>query len=124
MGRLVQHIAPDGTATADSDYRLPPETLCWLYEHLVITRDLDGEFVNLQRQGELALLYEWVKPKALIPMHGEPRHLRVELLRAGPAGHGLAEIEELAVAKPRPHPALGLHDGRRLDAVDGGIDGE
>ena len=28
------------------------------------------------RQGELALLYEWVRPKALIPMHGEPRHLR------------------------------------------------
>ena len=28
------------------------------------------------RQGELALLYDWVKPKALIPMHGEPRHLR------------------------------------------------
>ncbi|WP_082690497.1 pyruvate dehydrogenase (acetyl-transferring) E1 component subunit alpha [Mycobacterium sp. M26] len=55
MGRLVQLIAPDGTATADSDYRLPPETLSWLYEHLVITRDLDGEFVNLQRQGELAL---------------------------------------------------------------------
>ena len=28
------------------------------------------------RQGELAMLYEWVRPKALIPMHGEPRHLR------------------------------------------------
>ena len=28
------------------------------------------------RQGELELLYEWVRPKALIPMHGEPRHLR------------------------------------------------
>ncbi|WP_395685126.1 ribonuclease J [Aestuariivirga sp.] len=28
------------------------------------------------RQEELALLYEWVRPKALIPMHGEPRHLR------------------------------------------------
>lgn len=28
------------------------------------------------RQGELAMLYEWVKPKSLIPMHGEPRHLR------------------------------------------------
>ncbi|WP_328358527.1 pyruvate dehydrogenase (acetyl-transferring) E1 component subunit alpha [Mycobacterium sp. NBC_00419] len=55
MGQLVQFIAPDGTATADSDYRLPPETLAWLYEHLVLTRDLDGEFVNLQRQGELAL---------------------------------------------------------------------
>ena len=55
MGRLVQHIAPDGTATADSDYRLPPETHAWLYENLIVTRDLDGEFVNLQRQGELAL---------------------------------------------------------------------
>jgi ribonuclease J len=28
------------------------------------------------RQGELAMLYEWVKPRSLIPMHGEPRHLR------------------------------------------------
>jgi ribonuclease J len=28
------------------------------------------------RQGELAMLYEWVRPRALIPMHGEPRHLR------------------------------------------------
>jgi ribonuclease J len=28
------------------------------------------------RQGELAMLYEWVKPRGLIPMHGEPRHLR------------------------------------------------
>ena len=55
MGQLVQYVAPDGTATADSDYRLPPETLAWLYENLVVTRDLDGEFVNLQRQGELAL---------------------------------------------------------------------
>lgn len=55
MGQLVQLIAPDGTATAESDYRLPPESLNWLYEHLVLTRDLDAEFVNLQRQGELAL---------------------------------------------------------------------
>jgi len=53
----VQLIAPDGTATSDDAYRrdLPPETLAWLYENLVVTRDLDGEFVNLQRQGELAL---------------------------------------------------------------------
>ena len=42
MGRLVQHIAPDGTANADSDYRLPPETLAWLYENLIVTRDLDA----------------------------------------------------------------------------------
>ena len=34
---------------------LPPETLGWLYEMMVVTRELDTEFINLQRQGELAL---------------------------------------------------------------------
>ena len=38
------------------------------------------------RQGELALLYEWVKPKALIPMHGEPRHLRAHRIFAQSQG--------------------------------------
>ncbi|ODQ94288.1 pyruvate dehydrogenase (acetyl-transferring) E1 component subunit alpha [Mycolicibacterium holsaticum] len=54
---LVQLVAPDGTATAETRYRrdLPSETLCWLYESMVVTRELDVEFVNLQRQGELAL---------------------------------------------------------------------
>lgn len=53
----VQLVSPDGTATADRRYRrdLPTETLTWLYENLVVARALDGEFVNLQRQGELAL---------------------------------------------------------------------
>ncbi|MDR3662583.1 MAG: pyruvate dehydrogenase (acetyl-transferring) E1 component subunit alpha [Mycobacterium sp.] len=53
----VQLIAPDGAPTSNERYRrdLPPETLSWLYEEMVVTRDLDGEFVNLQRQGELAL---------------------------------------------------------------------
>jgi 2-oxoisovalerate dehydrogenase E1 component subunit alpha len=50
-------VAPDGTPTTETRYRrdLPPETLAWLYESMVVTRDLDTEFVNLQRQGELAL---------------------------------------------------------------------
>ena len=57
MGQPVQLIAPDGTATAENRYRrdLPPELLAWLYETMVVTRELDGEWVNLQRQGELAL---------------------------------------------------------------------
>ena len=56
-GDPVQLIAPDGTPTSCRDYRrdLPPETLSWLYELMVVTRDVDAEFVNLQRQGELAL---------------------------------------------------------------------
>jgi len=53
----VQLVAPDGTPTCERRYSrdLPPETLSWLYEMMVVTRDLDIEFVNLQRQGELAL---------------------------------------------------------------------
>lgn len=30
------------------------------------------------RQGELEQLYEWLKPKTLIPVHGEERHLRAQ----------------------------------------------
>ena len=53
----VQLVAPDGTPTSEDRYDrdLPPETLGWLYESMVVTRELDMEFVNLQRQGELAL---------------------------------------------------------------------
>jgi pyruvate dehydrogenase E1 component alpha subunit len=53
----VQLVAPDGTPTAEDRYArdLPPETLSWLYEMMVVTRELDTEFINLQRQGELAL---------------------------------------------------------------------
>jgi 2-oxoisovalerate dehydrogenase E1 component alpha subunit len=53
----IQLLAPDGVPTAETRYRrdLPPETLSWLYESMVVTRELDVEFVNLQRQGELAL---------------------------------------------------------------------
>jgi pyruvate dehydrogenase E1 component alpha subunit len=54
---LVQLLQPDGTPSDQTRYRrdLPPETLGWLYELMVLTRELDTEFVNLQRQGELAL---------------------------------------------------------------------
>jgi len=53
----VRLVAPDGAPTAETRYgrELPPETLAWLYELMVATRELDTEFVNLQRQGELAL---------------------------------------------------------------------
>lgn len=53
----VQLVGPDGTPTAERRYHrdLPEETLRWLYEMMVVTRELDTEFVNLQRQGELAL---------------------------------------------------------------------
>jgi pyruvate dehydrogenase E1 component alpha subunit len=53
----IRLVDPDGSPTAEDRYTrdLPPETLSWLYELMVVTRDIDGEFINLQRQGELAL---------------------------------------------------------------------
>jgi pyruvate dehydrogenase E1 component alpha subunit len=53
----VQLIGPDGSPTAERRYSrdLPPETLTWLYEMMIVTRDVDEELVNLQRQGQLAL---------------------------------------------------------------------
>jgi pyruvate dehydrogenase E1 component alpha subunit len=53
----VQLVQSDGTPSPEDRFSrdLPPETLGWLYEMMVVTRDLDTEFVNLQRQGELAL---------------------------------------------------------------------
>src|SRR6201998_612218 len=53
----VQLVAADGTPTLEPRYGrdLPTETLCWLYQMMVVTRELDTEFVNLKRQGELAL---------------------------------------------------------------------
>src|SRR5262245_4034301 len=53
----VRLVDPDGSPTAEYRYSrdLPPERLSWLYELMVVTRDIDGEYVNLQRQGELAL---------------------------------------------------------------------
>lgn len=53
----VQLVDADGAPTSEERFRrdLPPETLGWLYEMMVVTRELDTEFINLQRQGELAL---------------------------------------------------------------------
>ncbi|MED5813242.1 pyruvate dehydrogenase (acetyl-transferring) E1 component subunit alpha [Mycolicibacterium sp. 050232] len=53
----VRLVDADGSCTSETRYSrdLPHETLAWLYESMVVTRDLDVEFVNLQRQGELAL---------------------------------------------------------------------
>ncbi|HEU0189811.1 MAG TPA: pyruvate dehydrogenase (acetyl-transferring) E1 component subunit alpha [Mycobacterium sp.] len=53
----VQLIGPDGAATGETRYSLdlPDETLRGIHESMLVTRELDTELVNLQRQGELAL---------------------------------------------------------------------
>jgi len=53
----LQLIAPDGSPTDHPDHDLIAlhDRLPALYELMVATRGLDEEFVNLQRQGQLAL---------------------------------------------------------------------
>ena len=46
------------------------------------------------RQGELQTLYSWLKPRALIPMHGEPRHLRAHAIFGKSCG-----IEDILIPK-------------------------
>jgi ribonuclease J len=57
-------------------------------------------------RGELAKLYEWVRPKTVIPMHGEPRHLAAHVVFA--RAHGLSAVDGVrngAVVRLLPGPA-------------------
>jgi 2-oxoisovalerate dehydrogenase E1 component alpha subunit len=52
----VRFVAPDGAPVGlGKDASIADDRLVWLYETMVVTRELDEEFVNLQRQGQLAL---------------------------------------------------------------------
>ena len=58
------------------------------------------------RQGELKLMYEWVRPKILVPMHGEARHLVAHIAFA--KAHGIPEtllLEDLKIARLKPGEA-------------------
>ncbi len=49
------------------------------------------------RQGELTQMYDWLKPRALIPMHGEPRHMYFQEKFA--RAHGIKESLQLQDGK-------------------------
>jgi pyruvate dehydrogenase E1 component alpha subunit len=53
----VRLVSPDGHSVPDTKYdlELPAAELRRLHELMTLTRELDTEFVNLQRQGQLAL---------------------------------------------------------------------
>ena len=102
----VQLLAPDGTPTSETRFSrdLPPETLGWLYEMMVVTRELDTEFINLQRQGELALYASCRGQEAaqigavaclrktdwLFPQYREIGAFLLARYHAGPDGCGVA----------------------------------
>jgi ribonuclease J len=58
------------------------------------------------RQGELKLMYDLIKPKVLVPMHGEPRHMRAHAVFAKACGvPSSLLIEDGQIARLAPGPA-------------------
>ena len=58
------------------------------------------------RQGELRQLYQWLKPAAVVPVHGEPRHLHFQAKFALASGVPLAPvIENGKIIRLAPGPA-------------------
>ncbi len=72
-------------------------------------------------RGELAALYQWLRPKALVPIHGEARHLFEHAAFAGKSGVADSIVVEngtLARLYPGPPEILDRIEAGRL-AVDG-----
>ena len=58
------------------------------------------------RQGEIAALYEWLRPKIVIPMHGEPRHLEAQVSFARARGiAALSAVRNGAIVRLLPGEA-------------------
>jgi ribonuclease J len=58
------------------------------------------------RQGELARLYQWLRPKTVIPMHGEARHLEAHVAFARARGlSALSGVRNGKVVRLLPGPA-------------------
>ena len=58
------------------------------------------------RQGELRALYDWLRPKSVIPMHGEARHLEAHVAFARACGIGaLSGVRNGAVVRLLPGEA-------------------
>jgi ribonuclease J len=63
------------------------------------------------RRGELQELYQWLRPRAVIPVHGEPRHLRAQALFARSCGVTEAVIADNgAIIRLAPGPATTIDE--------------
>lgn len=57
------------------------------------------------RRGEIAKLYEWVRPRMLIPMHGEARHLEAHAAFARSHGIPAVSVRNGSMVRLLPGPA-------------------
>ncbi|MDA7946605.1 MAG: ribonuclease J [Hyphomicrobiaceae bacterium] len=63
------------------------------------------------RRGELSQLYEWTKPKVLVPMHGEARHLEAQAGLAREQGAGsIVSARNGSLVRLCPGPAEVIDD--------------
>jgi ribonuclease J len=73
------------------------------------------------RRGELHELYDWLKPRAVVPVHGEPRHLRAHAIFARSCGISesvIADNGSIIRLAPAPATIIGEAPAGRLH-VDG-----
>jgi ribonuclease J len=63
------------------------------------------------RKGELRELYDWLRPRAVIPVHGEPRHLRAQAIFARSCGIPEVVISDNgSIIRLAPGPATVIDD--------------
>jgi 2-oxoisovalerate dehydrogenase E1 component subunit alpha len=86
---MVQLVAPDGTATGETDVGLSDERLCDALRLMIRARRLDRECMALQRQGELT-----VYP----PFEGQEAAQVGSALALGPDDFVFPSFRELAAA--------------------------
>lgn len=75
------------------------------------------------RQGELKLMYDWLKPRAVVPVHGEPRHLHFHSKFALAEGvPGAPLIEDGDIIRLAPGPAEIIDEAHAsVEHVDGNL---
>ena len=96
--------------------------------------DEDDQFVHVSghpARDDLARMYEWIRPRVVVPIHGEARHLHEQARLA--KSHGVPHVilaEDGAVVRLGPgEPAVVDHaptgklavDGSRLVPLDGSV---
>jgi ribonuclease J len=98
--------------------------------NLITTDDALVHSSGHPRQGELKLMYELIKPKVVVPMHGEPRHMRAHLTFAKSCGvPDSVLVEDGQILRLAPGPAQVVDEAHNgVLHVDGklivsGVDG-
>lgn len=97
--------------------------------HIVTSRDADIHTSGHPNRDELAQMYQWIRPKIAIPVHGEYRHLsahadlarscQVPHVHPGRNGDVLSLTAKGVSVADEVYTGRLAYDGNRLTAIDG-----